>query len=99
MHAIGTDRWEDGEFSLRGKGVRRLLPSRWAVDAVSDDETLVVVRFEESWQTPAGINILERDGAHTPRLRAVVAHATEDFGLSPEDFASLAWFTSSSALL
>ena len=30
------------------------------------------------------------DTAH-PDLRAIVAHATERYGLSPEDFASLTW--------
>ena len=34
-----------------------------------------------------------REGAEHPELRRTVAHGTEEFGITPEEFGSLTWFT------
>lgn len=92
---IGNDTWKGGEFVWRGKGILRLFTSRWTVAATSADGAVVVIRFSKSLATPAGVDILTREGATVPELRAMVAHATEEFDLTPEDFASLSWLDSS----
>lgn len=85
------NRLQGGLFIAKGSGMSRLFSSRWSVCGASSDSAIVVVRFEHSRLTPAGINILLRQGIPRPELRAEVAHNAAQFGLSPEDFASLAW--------
>ena len=93
-HILGRDAFKRDEFVWRGTGVLTLLTSRWRVTGVSDDGSIVVTHFTQSIGTPAGVNIIVREGAMQPEVRAVIAHATDDFGLTPEQFASLSWLDS-----
>ena len=88
---IGKDTWKHGEFVWRGKGLLKPFASHWHVAGAADDGTVLVIRFEKSLATPAGIDIVVREGTSHPELRKAVARGTEDFGLSPEEFASLTW--------
>lgn len=90
-HVLGQDTFAHDEFSWRGKKLLRLFVSRWSVSGVSEDGSIAVIHFSKSLATPAGIDIIVRDGVETPELRATIARATEEFGLSPEDFGSLTW--------
>jgi hypothetical protein len=90
-HIVGRDTWRGGGFVWRGSGWLRFFASRWAVAGVSDDRTVAVVRFSKSPVTPAGVDIIVREDVHHPELRAMVAGSTEQFDLSPEDFATLSW--------
>ena len=88
---IGTDSWQHDEFVWRGKRLLKLVASRWSVDGMSDDASVLTIRFAKSLVSPSGIDIVVRDGVHHPELRAMIARATEQFGLTPEDFGSLSW--------
>jgi len=88
---VGTDTWDDPSFTWRGTGLKRFAASSWAVTGVGGEGSFVVVRFDKSFVSPAGIDILVREGSDHPELRATVAGSTESLGLSPEDFASLSW--------
>lgn len=88
---LGKDTFRRGEFVWRGKGVLAIASSRWRVSASDADRTLLVVRFSKSFATPAGIDIVIREGSTYPNLRRTVAASTEELGLSPEEFASLGW--------
>jgi hypothetical protein len=88
----GVDTLRGSEFRRRGKGRQRLFPSRWEVAAQAEGGTIAVIRYAESRSMHSGLDILVRVGSSYPNLRAMVAHASTDFGLSPEDFASLSWF-------
>ena len=96
-HILGQDTWRGDEFVWRGRKLLRLLASRWGVAGMSDDGTIAVIRFSKSLATPAGVDIIVREGSEHPELRATIAHATEEFGLSPEEFGSLTWFTAAPA--
>jgi len=87
----GVDKWNGHGFTWRGKGVLRLFASHWTVAGLSADRSVAVIRFSKSLATPAGVDVIVRVGTDTSELRATIAHATEDFGLTPEDFASLSW--------
>ena len=87
----GRDTWRGDEFVWRGTGLLRLVASRWTVAASSDDGTIAVVRFSKSLATPAGVDVIVREDAEHPEVRATIAHSTERFGLTPEDFGSLSW--------
>jgi hypothetical protein len=96
-HILGVDKWAHDGFVWRGKGLLKLVTSRWTISGISDDKTVVAIRFQKSLFTPAGIDIIVRDGADVPELRSLVARNTEKFGLSAEDFASLTWLDASPA--
>lgn len=88
---VGTATWNWEEFRWRGKGLQRFVSSRWSVSGLSPDGSIAVLHFVKSRLTPDGIDIIVRDGAQVPELRATIAAATEDYGLTPEDFGSLTW--------
>lgn len=90
-HILGQDVWNGDGFVWRGRKLLRLFASHWSVAGISDDGTIAVIRFSKSLATPAGVDIIVREGTHLPELRATIAHATEEFGLSPEEFGSLTW--------
>lgn len=87
----GVDLSHGGSFVWRGKGVLRLLTSRWSVIGASEDASVLAIEFSKSLFTAAGIDIIVREGTEHPELRAVVARESRDLGLSAEDFASLTW--------
>lgn len=88
---VGQDVFNHDEFVWRGKGVLRFFASHWSVSGASDDGNVVAIHFTKSMATPAGIDIIIRESVEVPELRALIARNTEQFGLSPEDFASLSW--------
>jgi hypothetical protein len=90
-HILGTDTFRGDEFVWRGKGWLRFVSSRWSVSGASDDGSIVAIRFSKSRVTPAGNDIIVRAGIVHPELRALIARSTEQFGLTPEEFASLTW--------
>ncbi len=93
-HILGRDTFHGEEFVWRGTGLLKLFTSRWHVAGVSDDGSIAAIHFSKSLGTPAGVDILVRDGSSVPELRAIIAHATDDYGLSLEQFASLTWLGS-----
>lgn len=83
--------WSGNHFVTRKLGMR---PSarRWTVDGASEDGNVIVVRHGSGRSAGGGIDVLVRDGADADQVRALVAHDSETFDLSLEDFASLSWF-------
>ena len=59
---IGIDTFEEGIFSWRGSGFLKLLKSKWFILYI--DEQLLVIQFEKSMVTPAGVDILLRSGSN-----------------------------------
>ena len=90
-HILGTDKWSNGEFTWRGKGLLAWGKSRWSVIGMSTDATVVVLRFQRGRSARGDIDIIVRDGVTRPELRTFIAHNAEKFGLTAEDFASLTW--------
>ncbi|GHD78017.1 hypothetical protein CLV85_1332 [Salinibacterium amurskyense] len=90
---VGTDRLRGDEFVWRGQGWLKVLTSRWQVVGADDAFDTIVLRFSRSRLTPAGIDVLTRKGVEVPVVRTTVAHATDQFGLTAEDFASLTWLS------
>ena len=90
-HILGRDVLRGDEFVWRGRGALGVIASRWSVAGCSDDGEVVAIRFSKSLATPAGVDIIVREGANQPEVRAVVANASEQFGLTPEGLGSLSW--------
>ena len=92
-HILGRDTFQGDEFVWRGTGMLRFFTSRWRVGGVSDDGSIAVIHFTKTLGTPAGVDVIVRDGSSVPELRAIIAHATDDYGLTPEQFGSLSWLS------
>lgn len=91
---LGRDTFDGQEFVWRGTGMLKLFTSRWHVGGISDDGSIAAIHFSTSPGTHAGVDVLVREGSPVPELRAAIAHSTDDYGLSPEQFASLTWLGS-----
>ncbi|PRY70174.1 hypothetical protein B0I08_101302 [Glaciihabitans tibetensis] len=96
-HLLGVDTWRGEGFVWRGKGLGRLVSSSWTVPGVSAAGTIAAIRFSKSLVSPAGIDIVVRDGISFPEPRAAVATESKRFGLTTEDFASLSWLSEQNA--
>ncbi|MGL4339936.1 MAG: hypothetical protein ACRCSP_05895 [Rhodoglobus sp.] len=96
-HILGKNSFTGDEFVWRAAGLRRFAAIRWTVAGASHDRTIAVLNFSQSMLTPAGVNIIVRERTRHPELRAIIAHATEDYGLTPEQFASLTWCAETSS--
>lgn len=88
----GVDRWTGEGFTWRGKGLMTVLTSKWKVTGASDDLEIVAIQYEKSPVTPAGIDIIAREGHPATEARQLVATRTDQFGLTAEQFATLSWF-------
>jgi hypothetical protein len=87
----GRDRWAGTHFRTR---IRRFDPrgaSRWAVRGVHSSGDVLVLAVSKVYGTPDGLLVLVRDAAVIDDLRALVAESYDQFGFSPEEFASLSW--------
>jgi hypothetical protein len=87
----GVDRFDAGTgmFTWRGRGALSVLASRWRVAHVSADRELVVLTFERSLVTPAGMDVIGRGEGERPDARQRVAA-----GMSADDraeFDALSW--------
>lgn len=85
----GRDTWRGHHFSWRGAGILAPLRSLWAVAMVEQD--VMAIRFEKSLATPAGVDIVVREGVDASGLRKAVAANPAHYGITIEEFASLTW--------
>jgi hypothetical protein len=86
----GVDRWNGRGFTWKMNGLRGMVvQSHWEVAGVR--QGLVVLRFEKSVVTPAGVDVIVAEGLDATELRSFIAADPASFGLSFEEFASLTW--------
>jgi hypothetical protein len=85
----GRDRARGDGFVWRGSGLLGVLSSRWEVSGLDGD--LLAIRFHRSAVTPAGVDLLLREGGEEPELRTRAAADLDALGLTIEEFAGLTW--------
>lgn len=90
----GIDTQAGAGFVWRGKGIMHLLRSRFAVLALGEDT--LVIRFERTLLTPAGVDVLTREGKEEKDLRQRLQKDPAAFGLSLEEIEGLTWLSSPS---
>jgi hypothetical protein len=88
---VGVDRFdaETGLFTWRGRGALGVLTSRWRVAKVSADGELIVLTFERSLVTPAGMDVIGRGDRERPDARERVA--AEVNANDRAEFDALSW--------
>lgn len=87
----GIDKFGPRGFTWRGRGMLKLFASHWQVIGAADDGSFVVIRFTKTRITPAGVDIITREGIDSMELRALIVAAPTDFGLTAGELASLTW--------
>ena len=88
---VGVSRWRRGGLVWRGRGLLTLFTSRWSVIGATDDRNILVIRFDKSLVTPAGVDVVIREGTDSHEFRTIVANAAEQLGITHGEFASLTW--------
>ena len=78
-------------FVWRGTGLVRLVTSRWAVVGATEDSNVMVIRFVKSRLTPAGVDVVLREGTDSHAFRTQVAGLSSSLGLTHGELASLTW--------
>mgnify|MGYP005982843467 CR=1 FL=1 len=84
----GVDHLKGEVFEWRGRGLLKPLTSRWQIVFLEED--LLVIRFSASLFTPAGVDLLVRDGAKFQGLEKLSA-APGAIGLTDEEARQLIW--------
>jgi hypothetical protein len=87
----GVDHYRSESFVWRGSGVLKLLTSSWSVIGISADSNIVAIRFSKTLATPAGIDVIIRDGTDSHAFRTMVSNEAEALGITNGEFASLTW--------
>lgn len=71
------DATDPNAFGWRGKGLLWFLQSRWRVEWMSDDRSAIIISFEKTIATPAGVDILTRGSGDVatliPQAQKVIA--------------------------
>lgn len=88
---FGRCRLRGGEFVGRAGRLGPIV-RRWSIAGANADASIAVIRFSRTRSMPAGLDVIAREGEENADLRTAVASASERFGLTAEDFASLTWF-------
>lgn len=93
---VGVDRLHlDGAggdtFVWRGAGLLSFVTSRWSVAGATEDSNILVIRFAKSLLSPAGVDVIVREGIDSHAFRTQVATLSESLGLTHGEFASLTW--------
>ncbi|MBK4346557.1 hypothetical protein [Lacisediminihabitans changchengi] len=90
---VGVDTLRGDGLVWRGRGILLPFRSHWKVEGTGPSDEFVVTRFSKSLVTPAGVDIMVRHGARldSQELRTIVATSAGEFGLTPEDLATLTW--------
>ena len=85
-----TNRFSDGQFISKGKGIIGTM-SRWTIGGIDTENGILIVRMTHTRGGQDGLIVLVRSGDPVEELRSIIAHQADEFGIGPEDFASLSW--------
>lgn len=85
---VGVDTVLETDIEWRGNGLLNLLRSRWEI--VHLDDNVLIIRFEKSLLTPAGVDILVRECTEKMDFGGIKC-SVETFGLSKVEYCSLTW--------
>lgn len=85
-----TSRFANGEFIARGRRLSTTM-SRWSIGGIDRDRGILLVRLTHTRGGQDGLIVLVRKMAGLEELRAIIATHAGEFGIGPEDFASLSW--------
>ncbi|MFD2308191.1 hypothetical protein [Enterococcus termitis] len=86
---VGIDTWREEAFVWRGKGLLRILKSNWSILALT--KTILVIRFEPTLFTPAGIDVLVRQDAPIDHPEQLIKDSPKKYALKSSEVEGLVW--------
>lgn len=84
------NRFVDGHFVSKGRGIIGGM-SRWSIGGLDVEGGILLVRMTHARGGQDGLLLLVRKDTSVEELRTTIARQAEDYGIGPEDFASLTW--------
>ncbi len=84
------NRFSHGQFISKGRVLLGGM-SRWTIGGIDTENGIVLVRMTHTRGGQDGLIVLVRSDAPVDELRTIIAHQAGEFGIGPEDFASLTW--------
>ena len=85
----GVDRFQNNQFIWRGNGVLKVLTSRWRILYI--DDTVLVITFEKSFVTPAGMDVLIKKEKADIHIQNYLQQHVIDKHLPASTFEPLTW--------
>lgn len=92
---VGVDTVTANGLRWRGRGLLSLVSSDWSIAGVSEEEDLMAIRFARTIATPAGVDVLVREGTMIEDIRADLADGPHWLGLSDAEVGTLTWLRDS----
>lgn len=86
---IGIDTYKQNHFVWRGRGLLKILSSKWSILTITD--AILVIKFERSFLTPAGIDVLVQEGITIDDPKQVILDSFEQYSLTHGELNSLVW--------
>ncbi len=85
-----ANRFVNGEFISKSRRIVSAM-SRWSIGGMDQDRGIFLVRMTHSRGGQDGLIVLVRNDTVVNELRTTIAVESDEFGVGPEDFASLTW--------
>lgn len=85
----GIEKYKDGQFIWRGKGLLKIFKSTWHIVYLDDD--ILNIKFGSTLITEAGLDILVRDKSRSEELKEKILQSPEDYKLTEENLEQLEW--------
>lgn len=85
----GIEKYKDGQFIWRGKGLLKLFKSTWHF--VYLDADVLIIKFGSTLMTDAGLDILIQDKNRIQELKEKILHSYTDYKQTKEELEQLEW--------
>lgn len=85
----GIEKYKNGQFIWRGKGLLKLFKSTWHI--VHLDSDILIIKFGSNLVTDAGLDILIRDKNQIQEFKEKILQSYTDYQLTKEDLEQLEW--------
>lgn len=86
-----ANRFVNGEFMSKSRRIVGGAVSRWSIGGIDTEHGILIVRMTHARGGQDGLIVLTRGNAESEELRTIIATRAVEFGIGPEDFASLTW--------
>lgn len=85
-----SNRFVNGEFMSKSRRIASGV-SRWRIGGIDTEHGILIVRMTHARGGQDGLIVLIRSSTESEELRTIIATRAVEFGIGPEDFASLTW--------
>lgn len=84
---LGTDKAlnkQNTQFIWRGKGILKVLKSKWKVVHVDEEQQWMIIYFEKTLFTPAGYDVISRQKTLSPTITDKITTVLQKLDMPPK---------------